>query len=84
MVATMNDLLTRNGLAIKLHVHPRTIIRYEKRGMPVTYLGGALPRYDLEAVMEWQEGQRVLKGAQVALEVNQEIKKALWKTKTNL
>ena len=48
----MIDLMTRKSLASQLGVSERTILRYEKLGMPVIKIGG-LRRYDEEAVNRW-------------------------------
>jgi len=56
----MNDLMTRKTLALKLDCSPRTIIRYEKKGLPVIRIGG-LRRYDWAEVTKWIELNRFAK-----------------------
>ena len=46
------EFVTRKHLADLLEVSPSTIIRMEKQGLPVHYIGD-LPRYVYEDVKEW-------------------------------
>lgn len=48
-----NELLTREMLAKRMNCHPRTIIKYEKKGLPVHLHIGKSPRYKYEEVLEW-------------------------------
>jgi phage terminase Nu1 subunit (DNA packaging protein) len=47
------ELITRRQLAFRLGVHPRTIIRWEKQGMPVYKSSVRHPRYIYEEVEQW-------------------------------
>lgn len=69
--------MTKKGLALYLGLTTKTIERYQDKGMPVIYINGILPRYDLEQVMEWQKKIREEKVKEVSAQINQDIKKAL-------
>lgn len=49
---TSGNLITRKHLAQLLEVSLSTIVRMEKQGMPVHYIGD-LPRYLFEEVKDW-------------------------------
>ena len=48
------NLITRKHLASLWSLDIQTIHRYEKKGMPVVYIG-KLPRYHYEDVEAWRE-----------------------------
>lgn len=54
------DELTKQQLAAMMKVTPRTIERWEKKGMPIArrlWGGSGAPRYHLSACREWHDEQ---------------------------
>ena len=59
----MSDtLLTGEQIAQYLGVHPKTLLRLRRRGMPYHQLGGRTVRYDPTEVREWLRRRRELAG----------------------
>jgi len=54
-------MLNRKEVAEYLKVHPNTVDRMVKKGMPALKFGGVV-RFDLDAVMKWLEEQSKKKG----------------------
>ncbi len=45
-------MITREELAKEFKVHPNTILKWQKNGMPVYRIGKNV-RYELQEVIEW-------------------------------
>lgn len=60
----MSDTLwTSEQIAQWLGVHPKTLVRLRRRGMPYHALGGRTIRYDVAEVKAWLQRRRELAGA---------------------
>jgi len=53
-----DELMTRETLALKLKVDPRTIYNLQKKGLPVVWVGD-LPRYDYKEVRKWLKTYKI-------------------------
>ena len=60
---TSQELYTKDHLAQLLKVHPRTIDKYVKLGMPVIKIGD-LPRFDYEDVIDWLKKREEMGGGE--------------------
>lgn len=62
IIVTGGDfMLNRKEVAEYLKVHPNTVDRMVKKGMPALKFGGVV-RFDLDAVIKWLEEQSKNKG----------------------
>lgn len=55
-----NGLLTRTELAKEINVHPRTVLRWMKKGMPYMKVMNTT-RFDLTEIKEWMKPEEVKK-----------------------
>jgi len=62
---TLGKLITRRALAAELGISTRTILRYEKKGLPVTRRG-FVNLYDRDLVFPWLTGNTWLAPRQQA------------------
>lgn len=54
--SAVGDALTREELAQELRVSPKTIRRWERKGMPYLHWGERFKRYVLPDVRGWLDG----------------------------
>jgi predicted site-specific integrase-resolvase len=58
---TDSNILTRRELADNLGVHPMTIKRWEKEGLPVMTISSKTKRYNYQEVITWMEERELAK-----------------------
>jgi len=58
---TDSNILTRRQLAENLGVHPITIKRWEKEGLPVMSVSTKTKRYNYNDVLQWMDERVVIK-----------------------